>query len=78
MSTETRELNTRQAVKYLLDNNLVTSKYALAQILGMQPIMIDNYLKKGTRMGELPSEIMHIAFNIIITDTYRKRHDPMA
>ncbi len=73
MSKETIKLSTKQAVTYLLATEKVASKYALAKTLAIQPIMINNYLDKDTRMGEDTAKKMLDLFNIEITDIFIKR-----
>lgn len=68
-----QSLTTKEAVKYVLINNLVNSKYHLAKLLSIEPIMINNYLKKNTRMGVETAATINELFNIVITDVYDSR-----
>jgi len=61
-------LLTRTAVLKVLKETGM-SKYRLAKELGIQPIMINNYLKK-TRMGKVTAERFELIFNIRIKDVY--------
>jgi len=63
---------TEEAVAYVIIQEIVRSKYALAVALGIRPIMINNYLK-GTRMGWAIAERFKELYNIEITDIYDNR-----
>ncbi|MCI4435397.1 MAG: hypothetical protein JHC33_01120 [Ignisphaera sp.] len=65
------ELTTRQAVEYLLREGY--SKYRISKFLGVQPIMVQHYLRGGTRMSTATAHKMEQLFNIFITDTYQKK-----
>lgn len=64
-------LTTREAVLQVL-RETKRSKYWLAQQLEVQPIMINNYIrkKKPNRMGKKTADIMERIFLIKISDMY--------
>jgi len=66
------KLTTKDAVMHTLVSR-GWSKYRLAQELGVRPIMIDNYLKKGTKMGEKTATRFEDTLGIEITDTYNPK-----
>lgn len=65
-------LKTKEAVQHVLATEKVRSKYALAKVLQVNAIMINNYLNR-TRMGTATAERFKQAFNITITDVYDNR-----
>lgn len=66
------KLDTKAAVMHVLISK-DWSKYRLAQEMGVRPIMIDNYLKKGTRMSEATATRFEDNFGIEIIDVYTNR-----
>lgn len=66
------ELTTKEAVKKVLRDNPLLSRYALAKSLSLQPIMITNYLRKHkpSRMSITTADIFKELYNITITDVY--------
>ena len=67
------QLVTKQAVLKVLTTKVVRSKYALAQALGIRPLMINNYLTKGTRMGTATAAKFEELYSITIADVYDNR-----
>jgi len=66
-------MTTKEAVMHVLSFELVQSKYALAKhVLGVQPIMIDNYMK-NTKMSTATAEKFLDQFDIAISDAYDGR-----
>jgi len=68
-----KQHSTQMAVFEVLANNLVRSKYAMAKALGVQPIMINNYMHKGTRMSTDTANKFTELYQIEITDIYDNR-----
>lgn len=66
-------MNTREAVMVVLLREGI-SKYRLAKNLGIQPIMVDNYLgPKSTRMSKPTADKFTSLYNIEISDVYQSR-----
>jgi len=65
------ELTTRKAIEHLMQQGY--SKYRISKFLGVQPIMIQHYLRGGTRMSTVNAHKMAQMFSIFITDTYQKK-----
>lgn len=61
-------MNTHDAVLHVLKEEGI-SKYRLAKVIGVQPIMIDNYLFK-TRMRQATADKFETAYGIKIDDVY--------
>lgn len=66
-----KELTTKEAVKLVLTETKC-SKYRLAHNLGVQPIMITNYLRKvkPSKMSIPTAAKMEQLYSINITDIY--------
>lgn len=67
------KLTTESAVIHVLVNAMANSKYHLATMLQIRPIMISNYLHKGTRMGRTTADKFEALYDIEITDVYDPR-----
>lgn len=61
-------MNTKEAVIHVLQKEGI-SKYKLAKVIGVSPIMIDCYLFK-TRMRNETAAKFFTAYGIEIADTY--------
>ena len=66
------ELTTKEAVLKVLSDNPSLSKYRLAQLLGVRPIMINNYIRevKPCKMSVATAVKFHLAFAVHISDIY--------
>lgn len=65
-------MKTKDAVrKVLVDNDM--SMYRLAKHLKLQPIMIKNYIAKGTRMSGRTACKFKELYGITISDVYNAR-----
>ncbi len=65
-------MNTKDAVlKVLLDTGI--SRYRMAKDLNLQPIMIKNYIDKGTRMGRATAERFESKYGEKISDIFDNR-----
>lgn len=63
---------TKEAVSFVLETYDITP-YRLAKNLGLQPIMISNYLDNGVRMGKDTAKRFHALYGIEIADIYQRR-----
>lgn len=66
-----QKLTTKEAVIFVLRDKDI-SKYRLAQTLGIQPIMVDNYMN-NTRMGKKTADKFETLYDIEISDVYNNR-----
>jgi len=64
-----QHLTTKEAISKLIADGM--SKYAIAMMLGLSPIMISNYLAKS-RMSSPTAYKMYVYFGIVITDAVVK------
>lgn len=62
---------TKEAVLHILETETI-SKYRLAKILDVQPIMIFKYLQ-GTRMRQDTAHKVKTFFNLEVSDVYGKK-----
>jgi len=69
-------MNTQAAVLKILAGAEAPSKYALAKLLKVQPIMISHYLN-GSRMRQAKADIIKDKFNIVVTDVYNPTRDAL-
>ncbi len=67
-------MKTKAAVLQVLNDNSI-SRYRLAKNLKVQPIMISNYINKGTRMGVVTATQFEAVYGITISDVYDTRCD---
>ena len=63
---------TKDAVFRVLSTEGI-SKYRLAKEIGVQPIMIDNYLDHGTRMGVATAKKFTEVYAIEVDDIFNNR-----
>ena len=69
-------MKTQDALLNVLSRRDAPTKYAVAQLLKVQPIMIDHYLN-GSRMRQDKAELFQEIFDIEITDVYNPTADAM-
>lgn len=62
-------MNTYEAISYVLKEEGI-SKYKLAHEIAISPIMVSNYLTKGTRMRKDTAARFKARYNIDVTDSY--------
>jgi len=65
------ELTTQKAIQHLLVTGY--SKYRLAKMLGVQPIMLRFYERGESRMSSAVAFKLKQLFSIVVTDVYTKR-----
>jgi len=70
-------MNTKDAVLQVLNEQDI-SRYRMAKELNIQPIMIKNYIDKGTRMGVKTAAKFLDLYNIEISDIFKNRCDNAA
>ena len=63
------ELTTKAAIEHVLSSG--ASKYSVAKLLALSPIMVNNYLK-GTKMSHATASKMEALFGIKITDSVQR------
>jgi len=68
-----KEGTTKEAVLHIL-KEMQLSKYRLAQMINVKPIMVNNYIRdnKPCKMGVTTAQNFEALFQIKITDVYSK------
>lgn len=61
-----KELTTQKAIEHLVFTGY--SKYRIAKMLGVQPIMLTHYERGHIRMSQVTADKMRAYYGIIITD----------
>ena len=69
-------MKTRDAILHVLGKASGPSKYGLAKLLKVQPIMVDHYLN-GSRMKQDKADKFEHLFGIKLTDVYDPTKDAL-